>query len=103
MARSDDFDNKSGRLPDTHRKPPPAPERCMVAGCECQTAVSIAIIMREGSNREIGCSLSEYADKSGNKLREGYRFVRWVTRCAWHYSTDTHRAGKAQMTIAGGI
>lgn len=64
---------------------PKVPRKCMFYGCECDTAVAIAV-WRDASGRE----------RSGppSIVPSPDAFLHFVTRCAEHYLQDLYRSGQ---------
>lgn len=79
---------------------PDYPDLCMNSGCQSvenketkekevgKTDIAL-VVARNALGKKVVNTFSEvgYRDKDGLKMKNGYTFVRWVTRCArCHYS-----------------
>ncbi len=75
---------------------PAIPETCGVDGCEDPCHVLLVVVRDTMGNDHCG-AWSKYA-RDNHSLREGYEFVRWVSRCAEHYMRNVYAAGKGSMS-----
>lgn len=99
-----------GDIPEAQAKKKPTneiqnyPYRCGVEGCDHETVVTVLVVrsrttgeIRTGAFSDFGYLKRGRTQEEGEKLfvREGYDFVRWVTRCAYHYAYDVAKAGRS--------
>lgn len=75
---------------------PEPPERCHVAGCEEKVTVLIAVVVTpQGDCKGVqpSSAIESYgagADWAAN-MRPGYKFERWIARCAKCYTREQTR------------
>ncbi|MEJ1438509.1 MAG: hypothetical protein RPU61_14570 [Candidatus Sedimenticola sp. (ex Thyasira tokunagai)] len=81
----------------------PFSHSCGLDGCNDEATVAMVQVLGPAGRHMTGF-FSEYGytkkgrtDEDARKwlLRDGYQFVGWVTRCAFHYAADAARAGRS--------
>ena len=74
------------------------PKTCDTQGCENETVVAILLVRnREGRLRCGPFSQFGYADKKSWLLNDGYKFVRWDSKCAECYQHMADATGISQQ------
>lgn len=80
---------------DDGSRAPSVPKECKEFGCHKPTQVALAVVKDESGNVLTGAA-SEFMDSF--KLRKGYEFQYWITRCDDCYHRDLYKRGKGHWS-----
>ena len=67
----------------------PWPKLCMWQGCQEDTAIVWARARKDGGDEiRVNGGKVLYHDRDGLKVRVGFEFIGWITRCVNHYDKE---------------